>query len=97
MLFTDLTFFNQLRGVFEHCRSIIFLSQCLCSQGSGSDMVGTDTFVHLFDHVIGIFPSYALKDGCRKASFVKGPLMNGDLVLSLEASFGSLSNISSTK
>ena len=97
MLLTDLTFFNQLRGIFEHCRPIISLSQCLCCQGSGSDMVATDTFVHLSDHVIGIFSSYALKDGCRKASFVKDPPMNGDLVLSLEASFGSLGNIPSTK
>ena len=78
MLLTDLTFFNQLRGVFEHCRPIISLSQCLYCQGSGSDMVATDTFVHLSEHVIGVFPSYALKDGCRKASFVKGPSMNGE-------------------
>ena len=77
-LLTDLTFFNQLRGVFEHCRLIISLSQCLYCQGSGSDMVAIDTFVHLSKHVIGLFPSYALKDGCRKSSFVKGPRMNGE-------------------
>ena len=78
MLLTDLTFFNQLCGVFEHCRPIISLSQCLCYQGSGSDMVAIDTFIHLFEHVIDVFPSYALMDGCRKASFVKGPPMNGE-------------------
>ena len=78
MLLTSLTFFNQLRGVFKHCRPIISLSQCLCCQGFGFDMVATDTFVHLSKNVIGVFPSYALKDGCRKASFVKDPSMNGE-------------------
>ena len=78
MLLTDLTFFNQLRGVFEHCRPIISLSECLCCQGFSSDMIATDTFVHLSEHVIGFFPSYALKAGCRKASFVKGSPMNGE-------------------
>ena len=77
MLLTGLTFFNQPRGIFEHCRPIISLSQCLCCQGSSSDMVATDTFVHLSEHVINVFPSYALKYGCRKASFVKDPQMNG--------------------
>ena len=78
MLLIDLTFFNQFCGVFEHCRPIISLSQGLCCQGPGSDMIVTDTFMHLSEHVIGIFLSYALKDGCRKASFVKGPPMNGE-------------------
>ena len=100
MLLTGLTFFNQLRGVFEHCRPIISLSQCLCCQGSSFDMVSTDTFVHLFEHVIGVFPSYALKDGCRKVSFVKDPPMNvesGRPRLELGGFFGSLGNIQSTK
>ena len=78
MLLTDLAFFNQLCGVFEHYRTIISLSQGLCCQGLGSDMVSTDTFMHLSEHVIGVFLSYALKDGCRKASFIKGPSMNGE-------------------
>ena len=78
MLLTDLAFFNQLRGIFEHCRPIISLSQGLFCQGLGSDMVVVDTFMHLFEHVIGAFLSYALKDGCRKASFIKGPPMNGE-------------------
>ena len=78
MLLTDLAFFNQLHGFFEHCRPTIPLSHGLCCQGPGSDMAATDTFMHLFKHVIGIFLSYALKDGCRKASFIKGPSMNGE-------------------
>ena len=78
MLLIDLAFFNQLRGVFKHCRSIISLSQGLFRQRPGSDIVATDNFMHLFEHVIGVFLSYALKDGCRKASFIKGTLMNGE-------------------
>ena len=41
-------------------------------------MVATNTFMHLSNHVISIFLSYALKDGCRIASFIKGPPMNGE-------------------
>ena len=78
MLLTDLAFFNQLRGVLEHCRPIISLSQGLCCQGPGSDMVSTDTFMYLSEHIIGVFLSNALKDGCRKASFIKGPPINGE-------------------
>ena len=78
MLLTDLTFFNQLRGVFEYCRPIISLFQGLCCQGPGSDMVATDTFMHLSEHIIGVFLSYALEDGCRKALFIKGSSMNGE-------------------
>ena len=78
MLLTDLAFFNQLHGFFEHCRPIISMSQGLCCQGLGSDMVATDTFMYLSEHIIGVFLSYALKDGCRKASFIKGPSMNGE-------------------
>ena len=78
MLLTDLAFFNQLCGVFEHCKPMLSMSQGLCCQGLGSDMVATDTFMHLYEHVIGVFLSYALKDGCRKASFIKGPQMNGE-------------------
>ena len=78
MLLTDLAFSNQLRGDFEHCRPIISMSQGLCCQGPGSDMVATDAFMHLSEHVIGVFFSYALKDGCREALFIKGPPMNGE-------------------
>ena len=34
--------------------------------------------LHLSENVIGVFSPYALKDGCRKTSFVKGPTMNGE-------------------
>ena len=78
MLLTDFSFSNLLRGVFEICRTIISLSQGLFYQGPGSYMVATDAFMHLSDHVIGVFLSYALKDGCREVSFIKGPLMNGE-------------------
>ena len=64
---------------FDHCRPIIPLSQGLCYQGPGSDMVVTYTFMHLLEHLVGVFLSYAFKDGCRKASFIKGPPMNGEL------------------
>ena len=78
MLLIDLAFFNQFCGVFEYCRPIISLSQGLCCQGPDFDMVASYTFMHLSKHVIGVFLFYALKDGCRKASFIKGPLMNGE-------------------
>ena len=41
-------------------------------------MVAVDTFMHLSENVIGVFFSYALKDGCRIALFVKDPTMNGE-------------------
>ena len=78
MFLTDLAFFNQLHGISEHCRPIIPLSQGLCFQGPGSNMVATDTLMHLSKHVVGVFLSYAFKDCCRKASFIKGPPMNGE-------------------
>ena len=74
----DLAFFNQLRGVFENCRLIIPLSQGLSCQGPSFDMVAIYTFMHLSEHVISVFLSYAFKDGCRKASFIKDPPMNGE-------------------
>ena len=78
MLLTDLASFNKLCGVFEHCRPIISLSHGLCCQRPSSDMVATDTFMHLFEHVISVFLSNALKDGYRKASFIKGPPMDDE-------------------
>ena len=41
-------------------------------------MVATDAFMHLSEHIVDVFLSYAFKDGCREASFIKGPLMNGE-------------------
>ena len=78
MCLIDLAFFNQLRGVFKHYRPIIPLSQVLCCQGPSSNMVATYAFMHLSEHIVGIFISYAFKDGCREASFKKGPPMNGE-------------------
>ena len=78
MLLTGLAFFNQLHGVFEHCRPIIPLSQGLCYQGPGSNMVAIDAFIHLSEHIVGVFLSYAFKDGCREALFIKGPSMNAE-------------------
>ena len=63
-------------------------------------MVATDAFVYLPEYVIGVFLPYALKNGLREASFIKGPPMNGESyrpALSLDASFGSLGNVPSTK
>ena len=41
-------------------------------------MVATDAFVYLPEYVIGVFILYALKNGRREASFIKGPPMNGE-------------------
>ena len=54
------------------------LSQGLCCQGSGPNMVATDAFMNLSKHIVGVFLSYAFKDGCREASFIKGPPINGE-------------------
>ena len=78
ILLTGLAFFNQLCGVFEYCRPIIPLSQGLCCHGPGSDMVAINSFMHLSEHIISVFLSYAFKDGCRESSFIKGPPMNGE-------------------
>ena len=57
--------------------SLSIVSQ-VCCQGPGSDMVATGAFMHLSEHIISVFLSYAFKDGCRKASFIKGPPVNGE-------------------
>ena len=63
-------------------------------------MVTTYALVYLPEYVVGVFLPYALKNGRREASSIKGPPMNGEscrLALSLDASFGSLGNVPSTK
>ena len=63
-------------------------------------MVATDAFMHFPEYVISGFLPYTLKNGCGEASFIKGPSMDGEscrLALSLDASFGSLGNVPSTK
>ena len=41
-------------------------------------MVATDAFMHFSEHIIGVFLSYAIKDGGIEASFIKGLPMNGE-------------------
>ena len=41
-------------------------------------MVATYALVYLPEYVVGVFLPYALKNGHRKASFIKGPPMNGE-------------------
>ena len=41
-------------------------------------MVATDAFVHLLKYEVGIFLSYAFEEGCRKTSFIKGPLQKSE-------------------
>ena len=73
MLLTDLAFSDQLCGIFEHHRLIIPLPQGFSCQDTSSNMVAIDAFVHLSKYVVGIFLSYAFKEGCRKTLFIKGP------------------------
>ena len=63
-------------------------------------MVATDAFVYLLEYVIGFFLPYALKNGRREASFIKGPPMNGESYRPCSefgASFRLLGNIPSIK
>ena len=41
-------------------------------------MVAIDAFMHLFEHIVGVFLYYAFKDGCREALFIKGPPVNSE-------------------
>ena len=78
MLLISFAFSNQLCHVFEHCGPIVPLSQCFPCQGLSSDVVATYALVYLLEYVVDVFLPYALKNGCREASFIKGPLMNGE-------------------
>ena len=63
-------------------------------------MVATDAFVYLPEYIISVFLPYALKNGRREASFIKGPPMNGESYRPCSefgASFGSLGNVPSIK
>ena len=73
MLVTDFAFSDQFHDIFEHRGPTIPLPQGFFSQGSSSNMVATDAFVHLSKYVVDIFISYAFEEGCRKTSFIKGP------------------------
>ena len=74
MIGVSFAFSDPLCGVFEHRGPIIPLPQGFSFQGPRSDMVATGAFRHLSKYVVGIFLSYALEEGCRKTSFIKGPL-----------------------
>ena len=41
-------------------------------------MVATYALMYLPEYVVGVFLSYALKNGCREASFIKGSPMKGE-------------------
>ena len=78
MLLTDFAISDQFYGVFEHRGPIIPFSQGFSCQGSSSNMVATDAFVHLSKYVIGIFLSYAFEEGCEKTSLIKGSLQKSE-------------------
>ena len=78
MLLTSFVFSNQFCCVFEHYGPVVPLSQCFPCQGPSSDVVTTYALVYLPEYVVGIFLPYALKNGRREASFIKGPSMNGE-------------------
>ena len=59
-------------------------------------MVATNAFVYLPEYVITVFLPYALKNGRREGSFIKGLLMNGESCRPC-SEFGSLGNVPSTK
>ena len=78
MLLKNFTFSNQFCRVFEHCGLVVPLSQCFPCQGPSFDVVTTYALVYLPEFVVGVFLPYVLKNGRREASFIKGPLMNGE-------------------
>ena len=78
MLLTSFAFFNQFCRVFEHCGPIVPLPYCFSCQGSSFDVVATYALVYFPEYVVGVFLSNALKNGCREASLIKDPLMNGE-------------------
>ena len=43
-----------------------------------SDVVTTYALVYFLEYVVGVFLSYALKNGRREASLIKGSLVNGE-------------------
>ena len=78
MLLTDFAFSDQFRSIFEHRGPIIPLPQGFSYQGPSSYMVATNAFVHLSKYGVNIFLSYAFEEGCRKTSFIKGPLQKSE-------------------
>ena len=78
MLLTSFAFYDQFCCVFEHCGPVIPLPQGFSRQGPSSDVLSTNAFMFLLEYVIGVFFPYALKNGRREASFIKGPPMSGE-------------------
>ena len=78
ILLTSFAFSNQFCRVFKHCGLVVPLSQCFPYQGPSSFVVATYALVYLPKYVVGVFLPYALKDGRKEASFIKGPPMNGE-------------------
>ena len=78
MLLTSFAFSNQFCRVFENYGPIVPLTQCFPRQSPSSDVVATYALVYLPEYVVGVFLLYALENGRREASFIKGPPMNGE-------------------
>ena len=78
MLLTSFAFSNKFCHVFEHCGQVVPLSQCFPRQGPSSNMVSIYALVYLPKYVFGVFLPYALENGRRETSFIKGPSMNGE-------------------
>ena len=75
---TSFAFYDQFYLVFEHCGPVVPLPQGFSFQGPSSNVVATYTSVYLPEYIVGVLLSQALKDGCEKAPFIKGPSMNGE-------------------
>ena len=78
ILLTSFAFSNKFCRVFEHYGLVVSLSQCFPRQGPSSYVVATYALVYLPEYVVCVFLPYALKNGRREASFIKGPPMNGE-------------------
>ena len=78
MLLTSFAFSNQFYRVFEHCGPIVPLPLCFPCQGPSSDVVARYALVYFPEYVVGVFLPYAIKNGRREASFIKGSPMNSE-------------------
>ena len=78
MLLTYFAFSDQFHGVIEHRGLIIPLPYSFSCQGPSFDMIAINALVYLSKYVVGIFLSYTFEEGCRKTSFIKGPLQRSE-------------------
>ena len=100
VLLTNFALFDQLCCVSKHCGPIVPLPQDFSRQCPSYDVISIYAFMYFPQHVVGVFPCNALKDGCEKTSLIKGsPVIVNleDLDLSLDASFGSFGSSPSIK